>query len=65
MGKVIKIREVGELILKKQCDKVDIKNINEDIIDIITDMATMDMEAIIGNRVRCLRQNKIKMRPEQ
>ena len=28
MGKVIKVREVGDHILEKQCDEVDIKNIN-------------------------------------
>ena len=29
MGKIIKIREVGEPILEKECSTVDIKNINE------------------------------------
>ena len=38
MGKVLKVREVGEPILEKQCDEVNIKNINEDIIDIIEDL---------------------------
>ena len=38
MGKIIKVREVGEPILEKQCDEVNIKNINEDIIDIIEDL---------------------------
>ena len=38
MGKVLKVREVGEPILKKECDEVNIKNINEDIIDIIEDL---------------------------
>ena len=33
MGKVLKVREVGEPILKKECDEVNIKNINEDIIE--------------------------------
>ena len=40
MGKVLKVREVGEPILEKQCDEVNIKNINEDIIDIIEDLKT-------------------------
>ena len=35
MGKVLKVREVGEPILEKQCNEVNIKNINGDIIDII------------------------------
>ena len=38
MGKVLKIREVGDAILEKECDEVDIKNINEDIIEIIEDL---------------------------
>ena len=38
MGKVLKVREVGEPILEKQCDEVNIKNINGDIIDIIEDL---------------------------
>ena len=38
MGKVLKIREVGEPILEKECSTVDIKNINEDILDIIEDL---------------------------
>ena len=28
MGKILKIREVGDPILGKECDEVDIKNIN-------------------------------------
>ena len=40
MGKVLKIREVGEPILEKECSTVDIKNINEDILDIIEDLKT-------------------------
>ena len=38
MGKVLKVREVGDPILEKQCDEVNIKNINGDIIDIIEDL---------------------------
>lgn len=38
MGKVLKIREIGEPILEKICDEIDIKNINKDILDIIEDL---------------------------
>ena len=38
MGKVLKVREVGEPILEKTCDEVNIKNINGDIIEIIEDL---------------------------
>ena len=38
MGKVLKVREVGEPILEKQCNEVNIKIINGDIIDIIEDL---------------------------
>ena len=31
MGKVLKIREVGEPILEEECYEVDIKNISRDI----------------------------------
>ena len=37
-GKVLKVREVGEPILEKQCNEVNIKIINGDIIDIIEDL---------------------------
>ena len=40
MGKVIKIREVGEPILSKVCEKVDIKNIGSEVLDIIEDLKT-------------------------
>ena len=29
MGKVLKIREVGDSILEKECDEVDIKNVDK------------------------------------
>ena len=49
MGKVLKIREVGEPILKKECSTVDIKNINEDILDIIEDLkATLEFGTGVG-----------------
>ena len=38
MGKVLKVREVGEPILGKQWNEVNIKIINGDIIDIIEDL---------------------------
>lgn len=38
MGKVLKVREVGEPILEKPCGEVNIKNINGDIIEIIEDL---------------------------
>ena len=38
MGKVLKVREVGDPILNKKCDEVDIKNINDEILDIIEDL---------------------------
>lgn len=49
MGKVLKIREVGEPILEKECSTVDIKNINEDILDIIEDLkATLEFGTGLG-----------------
>ena len=41
MGKVLKVREVGDPILEKTCDEVDIKNINSQIIDIIEDLKSI------------------------
>lgn len=38
MGKVLKVREVGDPILNKKCDEVDIININDEIVDIIEDL---------------------------
>ena len=40
MGQVLRIREVGDPILEKQCDEIDIKNIDKDILDIIEDLKT-------------------------
>ena len=49
MGKVLKVREVGEPILEKQCNKVDIKNINEEILDIIEDLkSTLEFGTGLG-----------------
>lgn len=38
MGKVLRIREVGDPILTIKCDEVDIKNINQEILDEIEDL---------------------------
>ena len=49
MGKVLKVREVGEPILEKQCEEVNIKNINRDVIDIIEDLkATLEFGTGLG-----------------
>ena len=49
MGKIIKIREVGDPILEKQCDEVNIKEINEDIIDTIEDLkSTLEFGTGLG-----------------
>ena len=43
MGKIIKVREVGDPILNKISDEVDINNINNEILDIIEDLkATLE-----------------------
>ena len=46
MGKIIKIREVGELVLNKMSEEVEIKNINEEILDIIEDLKTTLIDGI-------------------
>ena len=49
MGKILKIKEVGDPILEKECDEVDIKNINKDILDIIEDLkATLEFGTGLG-----------------
>ena len=43
MGKIIKVREVGDPVLNKISEQVDITNIDKDIIDIIDDLkATLE-----------------------
>ena len=37
MGKIIKIREVGELVLNKMSEEVDIININNDVLTTLID----------------------------
>lgn len=46
MGKIIKIREVGELVLNKMSEEVDIININNDVLDIIEDLKTTLIDGI-------------------
>ena len=49
MGKVLKVREVGEPILKLQCDEIDVKNIDKDVLDIIEDLkATLEYGTGLG-----------------
>ena len=49
MGKVLKIREVGDPILNKTSDEVDIENINEEILDIIEDLkSTLEFGTGLG-----------------
>lgn len=38
MGKVLRIREVGDPILGKKCKEIDIKNINHEILEEIEDL---------------------------
>ena len=38
MGKVLKVREVGDPILSTKCEKVDIKNINKEILEEVEDL---------------------------
>ena len=49
MGKVLKVREVGDPILNKISDEVDIKNIDEYILDIIEDLkSTLEFGTGLG-----------------
>ena len=49
MGKVLKIREVGDPILNKISNDVDVKNINEEILEIIEDLkATLEFGTGLG-----------------
>lgn len=38
MGKVLRIREVGDPILSNKCEEVDVKNISKDILEAIDDL---------------------------
>ena len=49
MGKIIKVREVGDPVLNKMSEKVDITNINNDVLDIIDDLkATLEDGVGVG-----------------
>ena len=49
MGKVIKTREVGDPILEKECDNIDINNISKDTLDIIEDLkSTLEFGTGLG-----------------
>ena len=49
MGKVLKIREIGEPILNSKCEDVDVENINDDILDVIEDLkATLEYGTGLG-----------------
>ena len=49
MGKVLKIREVGDPILTKISDEVEIQDINEEILDIIEDLkSTLEFGTGLG-----------------
>lgn len=49
MGKVLKIIEVGDPILNKKCDALDIKNINKEMLDIIEDLkSTLEFGTGLG-----------------
>ena len=49
MGKIIKVREVGDSVLNRISEEVDITNINDDIIDTIEDLkATLDDGVGVG-----------------
>ena len=49
MGKIIKVREVGDPVLNKISEEVDIKNTNNDILDIIEDLkATLEDGVGVG-----------------
>ena len=49
MGKVLKLREVGDPILEKECEEIDTKNINKSILEIIEDLkATLEFGTGLG-----------------
>lgn len=49
MGKVLKVREVGDPVLSKISEEVDIENINEEVLDIIEDLkATLEFGTGLG-----------------
>ena len=49
MGKVLKIREVGDPILEKISEEVDIKNIDKEVLEIIEDLkSTLEFGTGLG-----------------
>lgn len=49
MGKVLRVREVGDPILNKVSDEVDIENINKDILDVIEELkSTLEFGTGLG-----------------
>ena len=49
MGKIIKVREVGDPILNKISKEIDLTNINDEVIDIIEDLkATLEDGVGVG-----------------
>lgn len=49
MGKVLKVREVGDPVLSKISEEIDINNINEEILDLIEDLkATLEFGTGLG-----------------
>lgn len=46
MGKIIKVREVGDPVLNKMSEEVDIININNDVLDIIEDLKATLIDGI-------------------
>lgn len=49
MGKVLKAREVGDTVLSKISEEIDINNINEEVLDLIEDLkATLEFGTGLG-----------------
>lgn len=49
MGKILKVREVGDPILNKICEEVNTQNIDEEVLDIIEDLkATLEFGTGLG-----------------
>lgn len=49
MGKVLKVREVGEPILAERSEEIDIKNIDNEILEVIEDLkATLEFGSGLG-----------------
>ena len=59
MGKVLKVREVGDPILEKECDDIDINNISKDILNIIEDLkSTLEYGTGLGIASPQIGENK-------